>query len=149
MSDLHPKSTASVAGHPVHPMLVPFPIAFFTAALVTDIAYWWTANLMWANFSAWLIAAGLLIGAIAALIGLIDFVGSRGVRSQRSAWLHLAGNVVVLVLALINSFVHARDGWTSVVPTGLILSCCVVLVLLFTGWLGSSLVYRHGVGVVP
>ena len=60
----------------------------------------------------------------------------------------MAGNIVVMLLALFNAFVHSRDGWTSVVPTGLILSALTVLVMLFTGWLGWAMVYRHRVGVV-
>jgi len=129
-------------------MLVPFPIAFFALAFVTDLAYWRTAELMWSNFSSWLIAAGLVMGALAALAGLIDFFGNSRIRAQAPAWPHLIGNVVVLGLSLVNSFIHARDGWTSVVPWGVTLSGIVVAIMLVTGWLGGSLVYRHRVGVV-
>ena len=59
---LNPASTARVAMRPIHPMLVPFPIACFTGALITDIAYWKTAEMMWADFSAWLLLAGLCRG---------------------------------------------------------------------------------------
>ena len=55
----------------------------------------------------------------------------------------------MLILALFNSLIHSRDAWTSVVPTGLTLSAITVLVMLFTGWLGWAMVYRHGVGVAP
>jgi uncharacterized membrane protein len=66
---------------------------------------------------------------------------------QPPAWWHAIGNAVVLVLATVNMFVHSRDAWTSVVPWGLILSGLTVLILLFTGWLGWSMVYRYRVGV--
>ncbi|WP_207191792.1 DUF2231 domain-containing protein [Paracraurococcus ruber] len=128
-------------------MLVPFPIACLTGALLTDIAYWRSADMMWANASAWLLAAGAAMGGLAALAGLWDFLGSRRIRAQRPAWPHFLGNVVVLALALLNNLVHSRDAWTSVVPTGLILSALTVAVMLVTGWLGASLVYRHRVGV--
>ncbi len=52
MASLHPQSTAAIAGHPIHAVLVPFPIVCFTLVLLTDIAYWQTSNLMWQNFSA-------------------------------------------------------------------------------------------------
>jgi uncharacterized membrane protein len=146
-SDALPLSTARIAGHPIHPKLVPFPIVCFIGALFTDIAYASTADVMWANFSTWLLAAGMVMGVLAALAGLVDFIGNRRVRAQRSAWPHMLGNVVVLVLALFNNFVHSRDAWTSVVPTGLILSAATVAVMLVTAWLGASLVYRHRVGV--
>jgi uncharacterized membrane protein len=128
-------------------MLVPFPIVCFTLALVTDIIYWRTSYLMWAEFSAWLLLAGITFGAVAALFGIIDFFGNREIRARRPAWPHAIGNVVVLVLAFFNNLVHAADGWTSVVPWGLTLSALTVLVMLVTGWLGASLVHVHGVGV--
>ena len=148
MARENPRSTARIAKHPIHPILVPFPIVCFVGTLLTDLTYWWTADMMWADFSAWLLFAGLVMGVLAAIAGLIDFLSNRLVRALTPAWFHMIGNVVVLVLALFNSLVHSRDGWTSVVPAGLVLSALTVLVLLFTGWMGWSMVYRHGVGVV-
>lgn len=143
----NPASTARVAMHPIHPMLVPFPIACFVGTLLTDLAYWKTAEMMWADFSAWLLAAGLVFGGLAAIAGLIDFFGNRLIRRLSEAWIHMVGNAAVLVLALFNALVHSRDAWTSVVPTGLILSALTVLVLIVTGWMGWAMVYRHHVGV--
>lgn len=145
----HPRSTATLARHPIHPMLVPVPIACFVGTLITDIVYWCSAEMMWADFSAWLVTVGFIIGVLAAIIGLVDFLGNRGIRSLRHAWFHFLGNAVVLVLALFNMLVHSRDAWSSVVPYGLILSAATALLLLFTGWMGWSMVYRHGVGVRP
>ena len=142
------RSTARIAGHPIHPMLVPVPIVCFVGALITDITYFATANIMWADFSTWLITVGVIMGVLAAIAGLIDFLGNRLIRTQRPAWPHVLGNLLVLVLATFNMLVHSRDAWTSVVPTGLILSVLVVLILPVTGWLGWSMVYRYGVGVV-
>ncbi|WP_316225419.1 DUF2231 domain-containing protein [Bradyrhizobium sp. SZCCHNS3052] len=139
--------TAQIARHPIHPMLVPFPIVCFIGAFVTDIAYWRTAEIMWADISAWLLLVGLIMGVLAGIAGLIDFLGNRLIRSQAPAWPHMAGNLIALVLAFFNNLVHSRDAWTSVVPTGLILSLATVLILPVTGWLGWSLVYRHRVGV--
>ncbi len=147
MSSSHPRSTAAIAGHPMHAILVPYPIACFTLTLLTDIAYWQTSNLMWQQFSEWLLFAGLVFGALAALAGAVDLLFRREVRAQGPAWPHAIGGVIVLILALVNSFVHADDGWTGVVPYGLILSAVTVLLLVITNWLGRSMVYRHGVGV--
>ena len=145
----NPQSTARVAGHPIHAMLVPIPIVCFVGTLVTDIAYWLTANMQWANFSAWLLSVGLIVSVLAVLAGLIDIFGDRRIRQIRTAWIHAAGNAVALALSIVNVFVHSRDAYTSVVPTGLILSAVVVLILGVTGWLGAGLVHRHGVGVRP
>lgn len=128
-------------------MLVPFPIACFSGALLTDIVYSQSTNIMWANFSVWLITAGLAMGGLAALAGMIDYSGDGAVRRARPATPHMLVNILVLALELVNAFVHSRDGWTSVVPTGLVLSAISVLLLAIGAWLGGSLVYRHGVGV--
>jgi uncharacterized membrane protein len=128
-------------------MLVPIPIVCFIGGLLTDLAYWATAEMMWADFSAWLISIGVVFGVLAAIFGLIDLLGSKAIRSRAPAWPHGLGNVLVLVLSFFNMLVHSRDAWTSVVPMGLILSAIVVILLPITGWLGHSLVYRHGVGV--
>ncbi|KRP90808.1 MULTISPECIES: DUF2231 domain-containing protein [Bradyrhizobium] len=145
--DVRVRSTAQIAGHPIHPMLVPIPITCFVGALLTDIAYVASAEIMWANFSAWLLLAGIVFGVLAAIAGLIDFLGNRLVRAQAPAWPHLIGNAVVLILSIVNLMIHMRDGWTSVWPSGLALSALTVLILPITGWLGWALVYRHGVGV--
>ena len=140
-------TTAQIAKHPIHPMLVPVPIVCFIGALLTDIAYFATAEIMWADFSAWLLIVGLIIGGLAAIAGLVDFLNNPLIRAKAPAWPHMIGNILVLVLAFFNALVHTRDAWTSVVPIGLILSVLTVLILPITGWLGWSMVYRHGVGV--
>src|SRR4051794_34267830 len=73
MDGPNPKSTVSIGGHPVHPMLVPFPIVFFVSTLATDIAYAKTSNVLWATAGVWLLGAGLVMAALAALAGLGDF----------------------------------------------------------------------------
>ena len=145
----HPRSTASIFGHPIHAMLVPFPVTCFIGAFVTDLIYSRTYNLQWQYFSIWLLTAGLIMGGLAALFGFVDYFGDRRVRRVRPANWHMALNLLAWLLSLINAFVHSRDGWTAVVPEGLILSGLVVLLLGVSGWLGQSLVYRHRVGVEP
>ena len=146
MSD-NPRSTASLFGHPLHPLLVPFPIVGFIGALLCDIVYANTADMQWANFAVWLLTAGLVMGSLAVVAGLTDYLGDRRVRSIKAATVHGVGNIVVMLLALWNVFVHSRDAWTSVVPEGLILSIVTVLLMGVTGWLGGALVYRDRVGV--
>jgi uncharacterized membrane protein len=147
MEGSNPKTTIAIAGHPIHPMLIPFPIVFFVSTLATDIAYAKTSNVMWAMAGVWLLGAGLVMAALAALAGLGDFLGERRIRALRPAWLHMIGNVVAVVLSLVNFLVHMRDGAASVLPTGLVLSAIVTLLLLFNGWMGWEMVYRHRVGV--
>ena len=135
---------ATLHGVPIHAMLVPFPIVCFVGALLTDIAYAKTANIQYSNFSAWLLAFGTLFAGIAAVFGLIDwFFGTRREGRPLIGWIHMLTNVAVFIVALFNNFVHARDGWTSVVPTGLTLSIITVLLLVVSGHLGGRLAYVH------
>jgi uncharacterized membrane protein len=143
----NPKSTAQIAGHPLHPMLIPFPVAFLVATLVSDLIFWQTRNPAWSTASLWLLGAALLMAALAAVAGLTDFLGDARIRSLSAAWHHMFGNVVVVLLSLWNWYRRYEAGDGAVVPTGLLISLIVVLILLYTGWRGWEIVYRHRVAV--
>jgi uncharacterized membrane protein len=145
MGDANASSMAIPGRQPIHPILVPVPIACFTGALVTDIVYWQTADIMWETFSDWLLTAGMVMAGFAIIAFVIDVLGGKPIRTL--AWPHAVGYPLAFLLSLLNVFVHSRDGYTAVVPTGLTLSAAVVVILLFTGWAGSALVHRHRVGV--
>jgi uncharacterized membrane protein len=144
---MNPKSTAAIAGHPIHPMLIPFPVAFFVGALAADVAYSQTLNEFWATAGRWLLGAGLLMAALAALAGLTDFLGERRIRDLRAAWIHMIGNVILVVIEAVNLWRRLDDGAEFIVPTGLVLSLGATLLLLFNGWKGWEMVYRHRVGI--
>ena len=141
MASLHAQHWAAPpsTGYRLYSLLMQFPVVCFTLALLTDITYWQTSNLMWTEFSAWLLLAGISLGTVAMLVRLFDLVIDRSERRGSAAWLHFFGLVVILVLAFFNNLIHARDGWTSVVPWGLTLSALTVLAIAITGWAGRSL----------
>ena len=106
MNGTNPKSTASIAGHPIQPMLIPFPVVFLVTAFVTDLVFWSTGYAIWATASLWLLGAGIIMALVAALFGFTDFIGDARIRDISDAWQHLIGNLIVVVLALINWFIR-------------------------------------------
>ena len=120
MNGTNPKSTASIAGHPIHPMLIPFPVVFLVTAFVTDLVFWSTGYAIWATASMWLLGAGITMALVAALFGFTDFVGDARIRDISDAWQHLIGNLVVVVLALINWFIRYKSGAAAGVFPGIL-----------------------------
>ena len=140
-------SRAAIKGHPLHPAVIVFPIAFLIGAFVTDLAFWKTRSLMWASFSYWLLLAGVVGGTVAAALGAIDFLSIERARVHRAGWVHAGGNVLVLVLALTNWFLRIGDVTAHVLPLGVILSAVTSSLLAVTGYLGGELVFKHMIGV--
>lgn len=147
VQDRNPQSTAQIAGHPLHPMLIPVPIAFLVATLACDLLFWNTGNSAWSTASLYLLGVALIMAALAALAGLTDFMGDRRIRDLSAAWHHMLGNVVVVLLSLWNWYRRYEAGDAAILPTGLVISLVVVLLLLYTGWRGWEMVYRHRVAV--
>jgi uncharacterized membrane protein len=141
-------SSVAIAGHPLHPLLVTFPIAFLSSALFTDLAYWLSGDPFWARASFWLIASGLLTGLVAAVTGLSDFLKIKRVRQHNAGWIHLIGNVAALGISAINLLLRWGDRAAAILPTGLFLSLLVATLLGVTGWYGAELIYRHKVAVI-
>jgi uncharacterized membrane protein len=143
----NPHSTAKVAGHPLHPMIVPFPIAFFATTLACDLAFWISGNPRWATASLWLLGAGIIMALIAALGGITDFIGDRRIRDLSAAWWHFLMNLLLVAIEAVNWFIRFEGGENAVLPAGIALSFVAVCVMLFTGWKGWEMVYLHRVGI--
>jgi uncharacterized membrane protein len=129
-------------------MLVPFPIAFLVGALATDLTFSGTGDPFWARASEWLIGAGLVMGAVAAVFGLTDFLTIERARRGSTGWIHFFGNAAALIVALISLLQRIGDPAAGVLPLGLILSFVTVGILLVTGWMGGELAYRYKIGVI-
>lgn len=143
----NPKSTAQIGGHPVHPMLIPFPIALLVGAFVSDLLYLAYGNPGFADASKWLLGFGIGTALLAAAVGLIDFMGDDRIRKLGDALQHLIANVAAVVVSIINFIVRLGASDENVLSFGIFLSGAVVLILIFSGWRGGDLVYRHRVGV--
>jgi uncharacterized membrane protein len=125
-------------------MLIPFPIVCFVLTFVFDVLYLERrADL--SHATNWLLAIGLVIAAFAALAGLTDFFGDKRIQSS-DAIKHMLANVAAVVLEAVNLFLRYKNP-DSIASTGVYISGVVVLILLYSGWKGGDLVYRHGIGV--
>lgn len=153
-------SKARIAGHPIHPMLIAFPVALYVATLVTLIVHVATNDAFWYRVAMWSNIAGVAMAAVAAIPGLIDLLSlPRGSRARATGFRHAAFNVLSLVLFAISAVLLYRNAGMdlSVAPgpyqldvtAPLVLSVLGVLSTLAAGWLGWTLVQTHHVGIKP
>jgi uncharacterized membrane protein len=123
--------------HPLHSMLLAFPLALFVCALISDIAYLRTAVIQWSNFSAWLITGALVFGGFAFAWAIVAAVfPRRTTRARARAFLAAVG--VMWIAGLINAFQHSHDGWPSVGALGLTLSILSSVFALVAAAIGYS-----------
>lgn len=143
----HPiPSRVAILQHPLHPMVVVFPISFLLSTLVSDAVFWWRGEEFWAQVSFWLSASGLTLGCLAALLGLTDFLLMNRVRQHVAAWSHMIVGILVLSLAATNLQLRWDDPVSAVLPWGIVVSAVLALMVMVTGWLGGTLTFRHGIG---
>ncbi|HEX2909907.1 MAG TPA: DUF2231 domain-containing protein [Chloroflexia bacterium] len=141
------ESKVKLLGHPIHPMLIVFPLGLLATAVIFDVIYLASGNALWTEMAFYMIAAGIVGGLLAAVFGLIDWLGlPSNTRAKAVGLWHGAGNVVVVALFAVSWWLRLgtpRD------PGGLALvfSFVAVALALVTGWLGGELVDRLGVGV--
>ena len=119
--------------HPIYPALLPVVVVCFTAVVATDLVYLSNPDMMWIDFSSWLLLAGLVFGGLAGVVLIIDMIRLGGER-RRALLPHFVLLFAAWVVEVFNSFVHARDGWTAVVPAGITLSAIAAILALAAGW---------------
>ncbi len=139
-------STVHVLRHPIHPMLVVFPIALLMLVWPSDLMLRFSADPFWARVSLWLLLVGLAMGLLAALVGAIDFATMRRVRSHVSGWSHMLSAIVLLAIAAANLRLRWDDPVGAVWPWGWLLSLAMGAVVAVTGWLGGTLTFGHSIG---
>lgn len=132
MSSLHPAGRPLL--HPVHAILLAFPVALFTVALLTDITYLQSAEIQWTNFSSWLIVGALLGGGLVLFWSIILAVGARRRLHRQPSLIYAVLIAIMWVAGLVNAFQHSQDAWSSVGVIGLILSTISTLCALAASW---------------
>ena len=138
---------AKLLGHPIHQMLIVFPLGLLATSFFFDIGYLVTRRTDLETVAYWAIFAGVIGGLLAAVFGLIDWLAiPRNTRARAIGVWHGLGNVVVTLLFMVSWFLRRPDP-TTPIPTAIYLSGLAVCIALVTGWLGGELVDRLGVGV--
>jgi uncharacterized membrane protein len=116
----------------LHRPLVVFASACLVGTLASDIAYWRTSDILWVDFSDWLVTAGVIVGIVALVVALIEIFALRRPARGETTWPLAVGGLLALAIAILDMMIHTRDAWTSVVPWGLAASAAAVFVLLAT-----------------
>ena len=141
------RTPASIAGHPIHPMLVPLAIGGFLLSFLFDlVCFWKGAHAPWTIVAYWTMIGGILGALAAAVFGLVDLLSLPAGPIKKTALAHMGINLTVVVLYVINAWM--RTGKQDELATlCFLLSLVAILLLVVSGWLGGKLVYIHGVAV--
>jgi uncharacterized membrane protein len=146
-------SPASIGGHPIHPMIIPFPIALWVFSLIADVIYLWRGNPVWRDWIAFYALLGGIIGAaVAAVFGIIDWLSIKDREVKKVADWHARLNVIALLIFAASFYLRTTggSGWVGgsyTIPV--LLSVVGVILITISGWLGGELVFKHGVAVNP
>lgn len=144
-------SRASIGGHPIHPMLIPFPIGLLVFSFIADLIYLWRGNPIWRDYIAfYTLLGGIIGGAAAAIPGLIDWATLTDRAAVKVANWHARVNIATLVIFIASFYLRTTGGaaWFPSIPMlPVVVSLVGIIGLTIAGWLGGQLVFRHGVAV--
>lgn len=144
-------SPASIGGHPIHPMIIPFPIALWVFSLVADVIFLWRGNPLWRDYIAFYALLGGIFGAVAAAVpGFIDWLSIKDREVVKIANWHARLNVIAVLIFAASFYLRTTSGSELVsgsytIP--LALSVLGVILITISGWLGGEMVFKHGVAV--
>jgi uncharacterized membrane protein len=138
-------SRASIAGHPIHPMLVSIPIGLFVFSLVADIAARFGWGEAWPAVALYCMGGGIVGALLAAIFGFVDLMSITDEKVKRIGLSHMAINLVVVTLYVVNFALRWQGQPVDGIPFAL--SVIAIVLLLVSGWLGGHMVYVHGVAV--
>lgn len=145
--ELETGSAVAIVGHPIHVVMVHFPIAFVIATLGIDVFYWWNGDEFWLRAGLWSAGVTFWTGIIASLAGTGELLLVRGIRAREDSWSHAIAGMTLVAMSGANWGLRL-DYPESVLPHGLALSALCAAVAGFAGWHGGKLVFDHGIGVL-
>lgn len=141
-------SAVAVAGHPVHAMLVHFPIALVIGTLGCDVFYWWSADPFWARAALWSSGFAFWLGVVASVAGTAELLLVAGIRVRAASWAHAIAAMMLLSISGANWGLRLDDCVAAVLPNGLFASALASVFVAIAGWHGGKLVFHHGVGLM-
>lgn len=140
-------SAVALVGHPIHVMMVHFPIAFVIATLGVDVFYWWSGDAFWVRAGLWSTGMAFWSGVAASIVGTGELLLVRGIRLLEASWSHAVAAMTSVAIAGANWGLRLVDT-QSILPHGLALSALASVMVGFAGWHGGKLVFDHGVGIL-
>jgi len=140
-------SAVALVGHPIHVMMVHFPVAFVVATLGVDVFYWWSGDPFWLRVGVWAAGAAFWTGVGASIVGTGELLLVRGIRLLEASWSHAIAAMTLVAIAGASWGLRMTDP-QSVLPHGLVLSMLASLMVGFAGWHGGKLVFDHGIGIL-
>ncbi len=140
-------SVVALVGHPIHVMMVHFPIAFVVATLGIDILYWWSGDPFWVRVGLWSAGFAFWSGVAASVVGIAEILLVPGIRVLEASWSHAVAAMTLVAIAGAN-WGERLFNPELILPHGLVLSALASVMTGFAGWHGGKLVFDHGVGVL-
>jgi len=140
-------SAVALVGHPIHVMLVHFPIAFVIATLGVDVFYWWSGDDFWVRVGVWSAGFTFWTGVAASIVGTAELLLVRGIRLLEASWSHAVAAMTLVAITGANWGLRLNYP-ESMLPHGLALSALASMMAGFAGWHGGKLVFDHGVGIL-
>lgn len=140
-------SAVALVGHPIHVMMVHFPVAFVVATLGIDVFYWWSGDPFWLRVGVWAAGAAFWSGVGASIVGTGELLLVRGIRLHEASWSHAIAAMTLVAIAGASWGLRMTDP-QSVLPHGLVLSGLASVMVGFAGWHGGKLVFDHGIGIL-
>ncbi|MFL9828498.1 DUF2231 domain-containing protein [Rhodoplanes sp. SY1] len=140
-------SLVAVAGHPIHAMLVTFPIALVVSTLGCDLFYWWTADPFWVRAGLYASGFAFWLGILASLAGTAELLLVKGIRKRVASWIHAIAAITLMSIVGANWGLRLHDP-EAVLPLGLLVSLLGLVFVGLAGWHGGKLVFDHGIGLM-
>lgn len=141
-------SRIALAGHPVHAMLVTFPIALVVATLGADILWWLTADTFFTRVGLWTSGWGFGMGVLAGIAGTAELLAGKGIRRRPESWTHAVAAMMLLAIIGANWGYRLFDPQEAILPWGVVLSLVGLIFVGTAGWQGGKLVFEHQIGVM-